>query len=276
MSIKEFINYEIIHTGKYQITVYEIIISVVIILLAILGLRLIKSFFRRLENNNKIDSGASSSIFKIVKYIIWVIIISIVLQTYGIDVTVLVAGSAALFVGLGFGLQNLFNDFASGLIILFERTLKVGDIVEFDGGIVGEVINIGLRTSEIKDRNNIIILVPNSKLVNEKVINWSHFDKTTRFSVKVGVAYDSDVEKVKTLLLQAARSHPKIVNHPEAFVRFSNFGESSLDFELFFWTIDNFIVEHIKSDLRFEINKLFRAHKVIIAFPQLDVHIQHQ
>jgi small-conductance mechanosensitive channel len=255
-------------------TVYDILLSVLVILVTIVLLRMLKSFFRRLERLNRIEHGAATSIYKILQYIVWVIIISIILQTFGIDITVLVAGSAALFVGLGFGLQNLFNDIASGLIILFERTLKVSDVVELDDGTVGQVVNIGLRVSEIKDRNNITVIVPNSKLVNEKVINWSHIEKITRFSIKVGVAYGSDVAKVQKLLTEAAKISPKVENTPPAFARFSNFGDSALEFELFFWTLDSFMVENIKSDIRIEINRLFNENEVVVAFPQLDVHLQ--
>ena len=192
---------------------------------------------------------------------------------YRCKYTVLVASSAALFVGLGFSLQNVFKDFVSGMILLFERNLKVGDIVELNDGTVGEVLNINLRISEIRDRRNVAILVPNSKLVEENVINWSHLEKKTRFKISVGVAYGSDLKLVKKLLLELVKKFKDIEMSPEPFVRFSNFGDSSLEFELFFWTNHSFRVENIKSDIRFEVDSVFKDNNIVIAFPQMDVHL---
>ncbi len=273
MQVKEFLQYQIVSTDKFNITVYDILISFLIIAISVLLLKLLNSFFKKLEKRNKIEIGTGASIYKIIQYIVWLIVFVILLQTMGVNITVLIAGSAALFVGLGFGLQNLFNDFASGLILLFERTLKVGDVVELGDGMVGEVLNINLRVSEIRDRNNITIIVPNSKLVNEKVINWTHVDKNTRFNVKVGVAYGSDLEKVQALLLQASNANKLVERTPEPFIRFNNFGDSSLEFELLFWTNHTFTVENIKSDIRLEIDRLFRENNIVIAFPQMDVHL---
>ena len=273
MQIKEFLQYQIVSTDKFNITVYDILISFLIIAITVILLKLLNSFFKKLEKRNKIEIGTGASIYKIIQYVVWLIVFVILLQTMGVNITVLIAGSAALFVGLGFGLQNLFNDFASGLILLFERTLKVGDVVELGDGMVGEVLNINLRVSEIRDRNNITIIVPNSKLVNEKVINWTHVDKNTRFNVKVGVAYGSDLEKVQSLLLQASNANKLVERIPEPFIRFNNFGDSSLEFELLFWTNHTFTVENIKSDIRLEIDRLFRENNIVIAFPQMDVHL---
>ncbi len=273
MTLKELLQYSILSTDKFVITVYDILVSVLIIIITVLILRLLKSFFKKLEARNTIEIGTGASIYQIIKYLVWIIVIIILLQTMGVNITVLVAGSAALFVGLGFGLQNLFNDIASGLLLLFERTLKVGDVVELGDGMVGEVLSINLRVSEIRDRNNITIIVPNSKLVNEKVINWTHVEKKTRFNVKVGVAYGSDLEKVQVLMLQASKVNALVENIPEPFIRFNNFGDSSLEFELLFWTSHTFTVENIKSDIRLEIDRLFREHDIVIAFPQMDVHL---
>lgn len=275
MKIKDLLQYEIISTTNIQITVYDLFISLIIILVTFLTLKLIKSFFKGLVNRKRMDYGTSSSINKIIQYLVWSIIVSVILETIGVSITLLIAGSAALFVGLGFGLQNLFNDFASGLILLLERTLKVGDIVELNDGTVGEVLNINLRVSEISNRDGITISVPNSKLVNDKVINWSHIEKKTRFNVKVGLAYGSDLDLAQKLLLEASRVNASVETDPAPFVRFNDFGDSSLEFELFFWTYNTFRVENIKSDIRLEIDSLFRKHNIVIAFPQMDVHL-HQ
>jgi small-conductance mechanosensitive channel len=141
-----------------------------------------------------------------------------------------------------------------------------------EDGEVGRVVEIGLRTSKLETRSNIILIVPNSKLINDQVINWSHLEKRTRFSVKVGVAYGSDVDKVKQVLLTCAGQHNEISKTPAAFVRFSDFGESSLDFELLFWSTHIFRIEDVKSDLRFLINAGFKQNNITIPFPQRDVH----
>lgn len=274
MNFSTFINYKLISTKDFDLTVYDLFLSLLIIVITIIILRLIKSFFKRLERRGKVENGNAASVYKIIHYLIWTIIFTIQLELMGVDITVLIAGSAALFVGLGFGLQNLFNDFASGLILLFDRTLKVGDIVELDDGTVGEVLNINLRISEIRNRDNITIIVPNSKLVNDKVINWSHMETKTRFNVKVAVAYGSDLKKVQEQLIKASQVNQYVLKNPEPFVRFKNFGDSALEFELFFWTKKSFRVENIKSDIRIEIDHLFKENEIVIAFPQLDVHLQ--
>ncbi len=221
---------------------------------------------------NVIDRGRAKAMYQLFSYVVFVIFLLIALEFVGVKITILLAGSAALLVGLGLGIQSLFNDFVSGILLLFEGTISVGDIVEVDG-LVGQVKNIYLRTSEIETRSRIIIIVPNHKLVSENVINWSHNRDITRFEVNVGVAYGSDVQLVKKLLEEAANEHEKVSKIPEPVARFINFGDSSLDFELLFFTKNMFIIEFIKSDLRFAIDKKFRENKVTIPFPQRDVHI---
>jgi len=136
------------------------------------------------------------------------------------------------------------------------------------------VKNIGFRTTKIENRDNIIMIIPNSRFIGENVINWSHIEQKTRFSVDVGVAYGSDVELVKKVLLECAYKHQEVTDYPKPFVRFLDFGNSSLDFQLYFWTDNAFRVENIKSDLRFAINNIFKKNGITIPFPQRDVHIK--
>ena len=207
------------------------------------------------------------------KYFIWVIVIGLALETIGIHYNLLIASSAALLVGIGFGLQQIFNDYISGIIILFEGNLKVNDVVQMEDGTIGMVKEIHLRTSKIETRDDYTIIVPNHKLISDNIINWSHMESRTRFHVSVGVAYGSDTKLVKEVLLDCAHDHPDIVTHPEPFVRFTDFGNSSLDFQLFFWTLKTFRVENIKSSMRFKIDEEFRKNNIRIPFPQRDVHI---
>ena len=166
----------------------------------------------------------------------------------------------------------------SGIFILIEGTIKVNDVIEMDG-MVGKIMSVNLRTSKVFTRDGIMIIVPNHKFIIEKITNWSHHSESTRFKVEVGVAYGSDVYKVKDILLQCAKGHPEVIRAAQSdlhnpLVRFVDFGDSSLKFELFFWTTNIFYVENIKSDLRFSIDKMFREQHITIPFPQRDLHIK--
>lgn len=274
MKFKEILEYSLINTDNFNITVYNLLATIVILVITRVVIGIIHKVFRRkIFTNNNIDVGKSHTIYQLTKYTLWVIAIVLSLETIGIKITFLLAGSAALMVGLGLGLQQVFKDIVSGLFLLFEGNLKLNDVVELDDGEIGKVKEITFRTTKIETRDNIILVVPNSKFIDGNVINWSHIQKRTRFYVQVGVAYGSDVELVQKVLLESAASHKDISKSPKPFVRFYDFGSSSLDFQIYFWTDRSFEVENIKSDLRFEIDKKFRENKIQIPFPQRDVHI---
>jgi len=273
MKFKEIIEFTLIDTKNLHITVYSLLMVFLIFIIAeVLIWTLRRIFKKRIYPKPNIDIGKSHTIFQLLKYFIWITTILLILQIIGIKVTFLLAGSAALLVGLGLGLQEIFRDIVSGLILLFERNMKINDVVEVDQEI-GKIKEIGFRTTKIETRDNIIHIIPNSKFITGDVVNWSHIQKLTRFNVDVGVAYGSDVRLVEKVLHDCAISHKKVAKKPIPFVRFTDFGDSSLDFQLFFWTDDSFFVENIKSDLRFEIDKNFREQKIQIPFPQRDVHI---
>lgn len=231
----------------------------------------LKSIYR----TRGITTGSRFAINQLLKYVVYVFAIFWALDSLGIDITLFLGGAAALLVGVGLGLQQTFNDFISGIVILFERSISVGDVINV-GGVVGRVEKIGMRASTIETRENKDTIVPNSKLVNDLVDNWSHFDPTVRFDVSVGVAYGSDTALVKKLLLQAADEVPRVLSFPKPFVRFNEFGDSSLNFNLYFFTNDNLYYEDIQSDLRFEIDRLFRENDITIPFPQRDIWIKKE
>ena len=274
IKISEILNYEIINTKDVQITPSFILIAVLIFIFTAYFLHIIKSFFNRQIEKKAIDDARGRTVFQIIKYIIWMIVVIGVLQSGGIRLTLFLGAGAALLVGIGFGLQQIFADIISGIFLLFERNLLIGDVLEVEGGIVGKVKEIGIRTSKILTRENIIYIIPNSQIISDKVINWSHAETRTRFNVNVGVAYGSDIRLVEKVLLEVAAGHKDLCNKPVPFVRFNDFGESSLDFQLFFWTRKSFIVENIKSDLRFEIDTKFRQNNIEIPFPQRDLHFK--
>ncbi len=240
-----------------------------LLLMAVTNL-ILGTYYRR----SKVDSGSQYAINRLITYFVYVVGVLLVLQAAGFDLVVLWTGAAALLVGIGIGLQQTFNDLICGVIILFERSVMVGDVVEIGNHQVGTVRKIGARTATVETRDDIIIFVPNSKLIGENVVNWSHVERKARFHVKVGVAYGSDTAKVKEILMQVAADHPRILKTPTPIVRFLDFGSSSLDFEIIFWSRDLLRIEDIKSDVRFAIDTAFRERGVEIPFPQRDLWIR--
>lgn len=227
--------------------------------------------YRRKE----VDLGAQYAINQLVKYVIYLFAIILALDSLGINMTLLLGGAAALLVGIGLGLQQTFNDFISGIVLLFERSVSVGDVVEIDNEIA-IVKKIGMRASILESRGNISFIVPNSKLVNEKVTNWTHFSKKVRFNLPISVAYGTDTSLVKKILLEIAQENPYIIKYPAPFVRFEQFASSDLSFNLYFFSRNYIIIEDIKSDMRFEIDDAFRKHDIKIPFPQREIWINKQ
>ena len=251
------------------------IVNVILVILVarLLVWGLMNIFLFKIYQAKKIDVGSQFAVNQLIKYVIYLITIIVCFNVLGIDMSLILGGAAALLVGVGLGLQQTFNDFVSGLVILFERSVSVGDILEFDSTI-GIVRKIGIRASTIETRGNTSIVVPNHMLVNEKVVNWNHYNQRVRFNVDVGVAYGSDTTLVKKLLLKSLEENPYVEKFPAPFVRFLNFGSSSLDFSLYFFSRNLLVIEDIKSDIRLKIDFLFREHNISIPFPQSDIHIK--
>lgn len=276
LRIQEILEYRLLEFENFHISIWNIIFVVTLFITVRFLFSIIKKVLRRrLLNRGHIDDGRLISILQLIQYFIYIMAIIISINSIGIDITWLIGASAALLVGIGMGLQQTFNDIISGIIILFEGTIEVGHIVEVDG-VIGTVKEIRLRTCKIETRKAIIMIIPNSKFVTSNVINWTHNMDTTLFEVAVGVAYGSDVDIVKKVLLDCAEKHGEVLDEPEPVVRFTNFGDSSLDFKLLFWTTKIWNVEFIKSDLRFMIDKEFREKGITIPFPQRDVHIYNR
>ena len=274
MNLKEILSHEVFKSNNIEITVYSMVIVVLVLLGTFIGLRIVRGLFKRYIKKEENERRGFWSVYLILRYVIWVVIIVLLLETSGIKVSVLLAIITELLVGFGFGIQQLFSDIASGIVLIIERNLQINDVIQLEDGTVGKVIHIGLRTSKLKTRENVILVVPNSKFVNDTIINWSQMDYNTRFFVAVGVAYGSDTKLVTQILLDCASRNVHISNEPKPFVRFNNFGDSSLDFQIFFWVKESFWVENIKSELRFAIDDEFRKHGVQIPFPQRDLHIK--
>lgn len=271
--LREFLEFELIRVGEYKIRVYTLVTILIIFLITKLILVLIKKTLFRKRKINEFDKGNAYALFQIIRYVIWVIAIGLVLETIGIKVTVLIAGSAALLVGIGLGLQQTFNDVLSGIILLSEKSIKIDDILEIDGDIV-KIQSIGLRTSKGLNTDDISIIIPNSLITTNKVINWSHQTKKARFRINVGVAYGSDVDLVKKTLEDSAFEHPDTSDRELTEARLVNFGNSSLDFQVLFFSKNIFRINKVKSDIRRIINKKFTENNISIPFPQMDLNLK--
>jgi len=271
--INKILEFELIHVGEYRVRVMTLVMVLLILIMTKAILWLIKkSLFRKRKFKN-MDEAETYSLFQIIKYVIWVITFGLVLETIGVKVTILIAGSAALLVGIGLGLQQTFNDVVSGIILLSERSIKIDDVLEIDGDVV-RIQEIGLRTSKGLNTDDISLIIPNSLITTNKVINWSHQSKKTRFRIGVGVAYGSDVDLVLRILEESAFEHPDIYDRELTEARLVNFGNSSLDFEVLFFSKNTFRIGKVKSDIRKIINKKFIENKITIPFPQLDLHLR--
>lgn|GEM_PF-136853 len=221
----------------------------------------------------KVDRGVGISINRLISYAFVVVGVSLAFSTLGIGMQNLTVIIGALGVGIGFGLQNIVNNFASGLILLFERSIKVGDVVQVNGEW-GQIKNLGLRATVVETFDRSELIVPNSDLVSSTVTNWTLTDRQVRLLIAVGVAYGSDVDLVTRLLSQIAQDNPFIMKFPTPSVLFTNFGASSLDFELRCWVADIDNRLKIKDEINREIDRLFRENKVEIPFSQHDLHIR--
>lgn len=272
-TIKTILAFELFHFKEHSLTILELVTVFAIFLITKLVLWFIKKGLHVDTKFNKLDKGSSFALFQLIKYVVWIMAIAFMFEAVGIKVTILLAGSAALLVGIGLGLQQTFNDVLSGIILLFEHSVKVGDILEIDGDRV-IIQEIGLRTSKGMNVRQIIVIMPNSLITTNKVINWSHQTQKTLFSIDVGVAYGSNVSLVIDVLEQSALEHNEVLENDLLEVRLVGFGNSSLDFKILFYSENVFYIDKIKSDIRKIICRKFDENKITIPFPQMDLHVK--
>ena len=259
--------------GRFSFTIGSIIYLLTVFIVTKLIVSVLKIVIHKASRSkNWIDEGRRYTFTQLTKYFIFTIAIIIAIQGLGFNITFLIAGSAALFVGVGLGLQSVLGDVFSGIILLFDGSVKVGDIVELPDEGICKVQNIYIRTSQVKTLDGKFIIVPNSKLTTESVINLTISDKATRFHVKVGVAYGSDTQLVKELLYTSVIKHPLVEKRRNIVVMFDDFGDYALEFKVYFWVKRTWEIINIKSDIRFAIDKHFRENNVKIPFPQRDLH----
>ena len=268
--INEILNYSFQISDSIQISIKVILILIFAFIITNVLLKLVLKFVnKKLEDG---DKDKFKTVFSFFKYFIYIIVSIIALESLGVEVSVLLAGSAALLVGLGLGLQTLFQDIISGIFILLDKTLHVNDIIEIEEKI-GRVFEIRLRTTRAVTVNDRVIIIPNHKFLTNSLYNWTQNGTLTVEAINIGVAYGSDVEKVKELLIEVAQEHSKVLKTRKPDVLFIDFGENALHFKLLFTINDSFSQLKIKSDLRYTIDKKFREHNIKIPFPQRDIHI---
>lgn len=252
------------------ITIGTLLTIILGIIISYYLLRFIRKWVtRRMPEEDKLKF---KGIFKFVNYLVYILVVITVLNSVGINLTVLLTASAALFVGLGFALQYLFQDIISGILIILDQSLHVGDIIEMDDK-VAKVVDIKLRTTRAVTRDDKVFIIPNHKFLTESILNYTQNRRITREAVAVGVAYGSDTRLVTRLLLESANEQNGVLRSPQPSVLFENFGDSALEFQLNFFVRDSFGDPVTKSEIRYRIDKKFRENGITIPFPQRDVHI---
>lgn len=273
--LEDVMNLSLFHLGNSHLTLgllLALIFSFTVLFIVSEWVR--KILVNKILSRYGLAVGTKQSIGTMVKYVLIIIGVFTILQTNGIDLSALGVLAGAIGVGIGFGLQNITNNFISGLIILFEQPIKVGDRIEV-GDVTGDVIKISGRSTMIVTNDNITIIVPNSQFIDSQVINWSHSDRMVRFNFPVGVSYKEDPQRVKQILLQVAADNPGVLKTPEADVLFEDYGDSSINFNLRIWTSEYINKPKVlKSQLYYEIFKRFGEEGIEIPFPQRDLHLR--
>lgn len=268
--ITEILKYKLIDTKSIDFTIANLLVLIFALVFTSVILKLIRKVITRklsIEDKNKFVS-----VFQFAKYVIYVLVIIFILHSSGINMSVFITASAALFVGIGFALQTFFQDIISGILMILDQSLHVGDIIEVDGK-VGQVKEIKLRTTRVVTRNDRVMIIPNHKFMIETLFNWTQNNSTNRENVSVGVAYGSDVNLVKQILIECAKSTDGIVLPESITVLFEDFADSSLNFAVYFHVANGMNSPRIQSDIRFKIDQEFRRNNIQIPFPQRDIRI---
>jgi potassium efflux system protein len=259
-----------IQLGSYNLSLVDVAFAIIVFIVIVTITRMVQRFFERLLPQTRLDIGVRTAVSAAIGYVGMTIALLSAISTLGIDLTKLALIAGALSVGIGFGLQNIVNNFVSGLILLVERPVKIGDWVVI-GNVEGKIKQINVRSTLIETFNRADVVMPNADLLQTALVNWTHKNRLGRLDIQVGVAYPSDIERVESLLLACAAEHPKVLRWPAPQVLFMAFGASSLDFELRVQVAnieERFV---ISSDLRKAIVLAFRSANIEIPFPQTDV-----
>ncbi len=269
-AINRFWNYKTTVGDGVEISVKAIALILILLFIVSFLIKISKKLTNRKLREE--DRMKFSSVYNFLQYFLYLAVMLIGLQNMGVELTAIFTASAALLLGVGLALQTFFQDIISGIFILVDRSVSVGDILEIDS-YVCHVTEIKLRTTRAVTMENKVLIIPNHKYLTTIIYNWTENDSVIRAEVEVGVDYNSDVRLVESLLLKAATEHEHVLKTPESFVLFTNFGDSSLNFKLVFFLQNSFSFALIKSDVRFRINTLFKENNISIPFPQRVLHM---
>jgi potassium-dependent mechanosensitive channel len=273
--IQNIWNMELWVIDEHGVTVKKVVVALIILIVGLIFIKRIITFWiRRLLVRTHMKETTAAAIEKIINYITVFLILLFALRVVNIPLTLFTFLGGAVAIGVGFGAQNLINNFISGFIIMAEQPIKIGDLIEIEGNFA-MVEEIGARCTRIRTGGNVQILVPNSSFLEKNIINWTLSDKEVRAQITIGVIYGSPIREAERILLQIADEHKRVRKFPKPFVLFNDFGDNALIFDLYFWISMNRIMDRriIESDIRFRIDELFREAEIVIAFPQRDVHL---
>ncbi len=283
VTFNDFLRFKLLSFDSFKIDFADILIVISVFFGAKIATNLTRLYFaRRFKNNPNIDGGTEFVYNQLAKYFIYVSSVLLCFKLLGIDLMILLTSSVGLLVGLGLGLQDVFKDMIAGIVLLFEGNLRVGDIVEINGktkpasqsneSMVAKIVKINVRTTQIQTREGNVLIIPNTHLTQDRIENWSHGSELTRFTIKLAVAYGADLTLIERLLKQAALAHPKVKKNNPVMVRLADFGDAGLELELVFWADQSWDINNYKSEIRFEIDRLFRAYSIEIPYPQRVLH----
>jgi len=264
-----------IDIGGEPLTVRQIVLATLILIIGVALTRLIRRYLKlTLRSRTRMDVNAAASLERLIQYVLLILVVLFAMNTVGIPLTAFTIFGGALAIGVGFGAQNLINNFISGLILMMERPIRIGDLVEVDGRS-GFIEEIGARCSRLRQFSGVDILVPNSAFLEKTVVNWTLSDAKVRWEIRVGVAYGSDTRLAQKLFLKAVEEHGRVLSDPEPLVAFSDFGASALIFDAYFWLTMGPATDSrvVRSEIRHRVDKLFKEAGIVIAFPQRDVHL---
>ncbi len=273
--LRQALTYPLLKLGGNTVTLAGIVELIVLVAAVLVAERIVRrQLITRVLRRTRLDLPLQYAIGRIAGYLFIALGLYIALQLVGINLTSLAFVAGAVGVGIGFGLQNIVNNFVSGIIILAERPIAIGDRVEVSG-VAGRVARMSLRSTTVITNDNISIIVPNADFISQPVTNWSHGDPRVQLRLPLGVAYGTDLDQLQRALLEVARENPHVMKDPAPSVYFIEFGDSSLNFELGVWTQDmTHSPRRFRSDLYFAIEKKLRENKIEIPFPQRDLHLR--
>ncbi len=279
VTFEEFIKYNLINLGSLKISLYNLIIVVVVFIGAKMTSSLYKLYIGRKQKlKSDVNLGVEYVYIQIARYIIYIIAVIVSMNVLGINISLILTGSVGLLVGIGLGLQDVFKDTIAGIVLLLEGNIKVGDIVEIDGkaptnsnkgsyNFVARIIKISIRTTQIQTKEGNVLIIPNTHLTQQQVENWSHSSPLSMFTIHALIEFGSNTVLATELLKQAAMGHPIVSREEPVVVRLSGFAENGIEMELVFWAANSWDIGNYKSEIRFEIDRLFREHGVHFAYP---------